>query len=436
MQMLSPFRGVVRGPVAHSTRRDITRPPTDEETGETYKARTDRLGKMYAGTAEWGTPIARNVIDVRAAFTLAGGVRPVLRETVKESTSGATRELEFIKAFVDYNGLRDDLPQDWAKEAEIEGKFLATLKADLQAGQIKARYFSYSSRAYTVIADPDDYAVFLRVEYTDSAGNPREILPEYFVYRPFGGRTHNVNETPSKASSVVWNFEALHKSLYDWRKANRLFASPTPYFKCANPAEVNALLDALNSMKWKIGQFLAGTAEYNLVGMPTTGIDSLQKEITTNIQLISGNTGVPVHFLGFPELMSNRSTADTLFDMVAASTHRERRIWMSFYTELFDRAIALANAGFQAGLRPGLVEAQIPEVSSKTMFELKDNWLPLFESGVLSLETLLAKIPDLDDPRAELQRIQQAAGEAAANALEVMRARAVGGADPHEEVES
>jgi hypothetical protein len=162
----------------------------------------------------------------------------------------------------------------------------------------------------------------------------------------------------------------------------------------------------------------------------------LQKEITTNIQLISGNTGVPVHFLGFPELMSNRSTADTLFDMVAASTHRERRIWMSFYTELFDRAIALANAGFQAGLRPGLVEAQIPEVSSKTMFELKDNWLPLFESGVLSLETLLAKIPDLDDPRAELQRIQQAAGEAAANALEVMRARAVGGADPHEEVES
>ena len=433
--MLSPFRGVARGPVAHSTRRDITRPPTDEETAETYKARTDRLGKMYAGTAEWGTPIARNVIDMRAAFTLAGGVRPVLRETAKTGAAGAERELEFVEAFLDFNGLRDDLPQDWGKEAEIEGKFLATLAADLAAGQVKARYFSYTSRTYTVIADPEDYAVFLRVEYTDFAGNLREILPQHFVYRPFGGRTHNVNETPSKASSVVWNFEALHKSLYDWRKANRLFASPTPYFKCANPAEVNALLDALNGMQWKIGQFLAGTAEYNLVGMPTTGIESLAKEITLNAQLISGNTGVPVHFLGFPELMSNRSTADTLFDMVAASTHRERRIWASFYTELFDRAIGLANAELKAGLRPGLVEAEIPEVSSKTMLELKENWLPLFEAGALSLETLLSKIPDLDDPAAELKRIQQAAGATAANALEAMRAKA-GGEAPHEEAES
>ena len=127
--------------------------------------------------------------------------------------------------------------------------------------------------------------------------------------------------------------------------------------------------------------------------------------------------------------MSNRSTADTLFDMVAASTHRERRIWASFYTELFDRAIELANTEFQAGLKPGLIEAEIPEHSSKTMLELKENWLPLFEAQALSLETLLSKIPDLDDPAAELKRLQEAAGEAAAQALEVMKARSSGGED-------
>ena len=384
---------------------------------------------MYQGTADWGTPMARNVIDVRAAFTLAGGVRAVPKETAKKGE--AARELEFIEGFLDFNGLREDLPQDWAKEAEIEGKFLATLRADMETGQVAARYFSYTSCNYTVVAAPDDYADYQLVKYKDSNGVEKTIKPEWFVYRPFGGRTHNVNDTPSKAASVVWCFEALHKALHDWRQANRLFASPTPYFKCSNPAEVQALLDKLQEMSWKIGQFIAGTADYSLVGMPTTGIDSLQKEITSNAQIISGNTGVPVHFLGFPELMSNRSTADTLFDMVAASTHRERRIWASFYTELFDRALELANAELKTGFRTGLIKAEIPELSSKTMLELKENWLPLFEAQALSLETLLSKVPDLDDPSAELKRIQKAAGEAAAQALEAMRAH--GGNDPQDE---
>ena len=284
--------------VAHSTRRDITKAPTDEEATADYSTRTEALGKMYSGTADWGTPIARNVVDVRAAFTLAGGIRPVLKETTPNG--GASRELEWIEAFLDANGLRDDLPQEWGREAEIEGKFLAVLKADKpETGQIKARFFSYTSRKYTVEADPEDYATFLKVTYKQD-GRDKEIKPANFVYRPFGGRTHNVNETPSKAASVVWNMEAIHKALYDWRKANRLFASPTPYFKCAHASEAKSLLEVLAGMKWKIGQFLAGTADYQLVGMPTTGIQSLKDEIVTNAQLISGNTGIPGSLPGLP----------------------------------------------------------------------------------------------------------------------------------------
>lgn len=428
-RILSPLRGKHTAPVAHAA---SIKPPTPNTVSRTYVERTKQLSEMYQGTAEWGTPIARNVIDVRAAFTLAGGVRAVPGETTKEAD--AQRELDFIERFLDFNGLREDLPQDWAKEAEIEGKFLATLRTNMETGDVAARYFSYTSCTYTVVAAAEDYAKYDLVKYKDSNGIEKTIKPHLFVYRPFGGRTHNVNDTPSKAASVVWSFEALHKALHDWRQANRLFASPTPYFKCANPAEVNALLDKLKEINWKIGQFLAGTADYILVGMPTTGIQSLKDEITSNAQIISGNTGVPVHFLGFPELMSNRSTADTLFDMVAASTHRERRIWESFYTELFDKAIELANAELKTGLRPGLVQAQIPEHSSKTMLELKEDWLPLYEANALSLETLLSKVPNIDDPAAEIERINAASAVRAQAALATIRA-AGANEDPENERE-
>lgn len=81
---------------------------------------------MYDGTAEWGTPIARNVIDLRAAFTLGDGIQAV----DKDDTADSKREAEFIKGFLDINGFDEDCAQDWAKEVEIEGKSCALFSPD------------------------------------------------------------------------------------------------------------------------------------------------------------------------------------------------------------------------------------------------------------------------------------------------------------------
>jgi len=56
----------------------------------------------------------------------------------------------------------------------------------------------------------------------------------------------------------------------------------------------------------------------------------------------------------------------------------------------------MANTFFNAGLNPENITAQVPYVSSSKLQEIIDIWLPLFNSNAIDLDTLLAKIPEID----------------------------------------
>jgi hypothetical protein len=191
---------------------------------------------------------------------------------------------------------------------------------------------------------------------------------------------------------VLAQCENLDKALSDWRKMNRLFASPTPYFECVDLEAAKKMQAALAAINWKIGKSLAGVGKFTMVGMTDSGKDSLEKEIIMNAKMISGDTGIPVHFLGFPELMSNRATSTDLFEMIMASTAKERLVWAGFYEELFDKALALANSNY----RPGVVKVEILQVSDAKIQELSTVWLPLYTANVIDLDYMLSKIPDAD----------------------------------------
>jgi len=104
-----------------------------------------------------------------------------------------------------------------------------------------------------------------------------------------------------------------------------------------------------------------------------------------------------VHFLGYPELMSNRSTSTDLFEFINASTNKERNIWTGFYEELFYKALVMAQK-FQTGYDPdkNAVKAQILDVTDAKIQELATVWLPLYNAGVVPLTYMLSKIPDID----------------------------------------
>ena len=370
-----------------------------------YESQTTATAQKYEGCAEWGCMLTQNIIDIRACFIMGQGVKP----TIREGKDGE-KELAFINRFLRYNNIDMEIAQKWATEAEIEGKWLVSLEAlklppeEVEKGSgigldemVEAKFISWSDQKYTVNTEPDDYTKIINATYKLKGTDKEVTIPEpEMVYARFGGRLTKINNTPPKIGKVLLHIENLDRALYDWRRINELFASPTPHFKCETEEQAEAVQQQLKDIDWAIGKAIACVAEYSLVGLEGSGSDALEKEITNLVKIISGATGVPVHFLGLPDLLSNRSTADNLTELVTAATNDERQTWRGAYNELFSKVLKIANQKFGRNYDPNALDADLPQVSSQKIKELVEVWLPLIVAGKITLKTFLSKVPDVN----------------------------------------
>lgn len=376
----------------------------------TYQAAISAIATKYEGTAEWGIQQVRNIIDVRSAFIIGQGMKLVCDDE-------NSRELEFIEEFVKHNNLDEEMPQELSKEAEIEGRMLVRLIPNTEKTQIDMRFVSYSGNNYTIKTSEDDYQKYISANYRTKSKDV--ILQETeFVYKKFAGRVDKVNEIMPKVAMILRHCEDLDKALYDWRMANFYFSAPTPYFKCTTAQEVTSFTDKLKSTNWKLGKLLVGTADFSMVEISGSGLASLEKEIVTLAKFISGATGVPVHFLGLPDLMSNRAVSTDLFEFINASTNKERHIWEGFYEELFDKVLTMANVNLKRGYKTGTVKANILSITEAQVNQLSNVWLPLYVAGVIDLDYILSKIPDADK-----DSIKQSQMDSALKMLEGIKAQ-------------
>jgi hypothetical protein len=376
----------------------------------TYQAAISAIATKYEGTAEWGIQQVRNIIDIRSAFIIGQGIKLVCDDE-------NSRELEFIEEFIKYNNLDEEMPQELSKEAEIEGRMLVRLIPNVDKTQIDMRFVSYSGNNYTIKTSEDDYQKYMSANYRTKSKDV--ILNENeFVYKKFAGRVDKVNEIMPKVAMVLRHCEDLDKALYDWRMANFYFSAPTPYFKCTTAQEVKEFSDKLKTANWKLGKLLVGTADFSMVEISGPGLNSLKEEIITLAKFISGATGVPVHFLGLPDLMSNRAVSTDLFEFINASTNKERHIWEGFYEELFDKVLTMANVSFKRGYETGKVKANILSITEAQVNQLVNVWLPLYVAGVVDLDYILSKIPDADK-----ESILQSQNDSALKLLEGIKAQ-------------
>ncbi len=368
----------------------------------TYTGAIKELSKKYEGTADYGIQQVRNIIDVRSAFIIGNGI------TVSTKNKNNTRELEFVQEMLRANNLDREMPQELAKEAEIEGRCLIKLIPNKEKNTIDIRFVSYSTNEYTVQASADDYQKYEKVTYKKAKTvDPVTLEENEFVYKKFAGRLHKVNEVMPKVGMVLRQCEDLDKALVDWREINYLFASPTPYIKCGSKAEVEATRAALKDVNWSIGKLLVIQGDFRLEGISGQGIPSIENEIISHAKIISGATGVPVHFLGLPDLMSNRAVSHDLMEFVNASTKKETEIWKGFYEELFYKALKMANAKYQKNYDLDSIQVEIIKFTEGQMKQLTETWLPLYNSRVIPLKTLLSKIPEIDSDEVEADRMKE-----------------------------
>jgi hypothetical protein len=128
------------------------------------------------------------------------------------------------------------------------------------------------------------------------------------------------------------------------------------------------------------------------------GAQSLMEEIITLAKMISGTTGVPVQFLGLPDIASVRSSESTnTAELVSAATQKERLIWKGIYQEMIRKAMAIWNE--KSGLTtldPALVTVDIPYITADHWARISDIWLPLYTGSAISQETLLEQVPGIN----------------------------------------
>lgn len=377
-----------------------------------YNAAVSEIDRKYKGTADWGVLQTGNIIDLRAAFIIGDGI------TVSAKEEGAEKELEWIEKFLEYNDLDGEVAQEFAKEAELEGKI--ALKLALEEDKeiekkedkfmISVRFISWLEKKYKVTPNPLDYLDYQKLKWDKTGTYKGETLDaKEFVYKKFGGRIMNPNEAAPKIMKCLTQIENLDKALRDWRQINHIYAGPILYAECEDKKGVDAAITAMDNKNFKINKLMAGTFKLSFLTLDIKGIESIEKEIEADIKMISGATGVPVHFLGFVDLMSNRSTAETLMEMVNAATTKERQTWIGTYEEVIKKAMVMWNEAAEPGmskekqLNPDKIKVDIPTITKEHYDRLEKIFLPACLGGKLSDETFLEMIPGLD-LKAELKR--------------------------------
>ena len=168
----------------------------------TYDTQVTQLGKLYDNTADWGCMIAKNIIDIRTAFSVGEGIDVKKRDGFNGS---AERELDWVEEFMEYNNLDEEMPQEYAKEAEIEGKILLRFLVDTKAKNIRLVHVPWRKFKYKIYTPDWDFFNYTRAEYIGS-GEPGvrfDLPPEWFVYKRFGGSADQVNDTPPKIAFVL-----------------------------------------------------------------------------------------------------------------------------------------------------------------------------------------------------------------------------------------
>jgi hypothetical protein len=405
-----------------------------------YEAAVKAISEKYVGTAPWGCLQTGTTIDLRAAFILGDGIKVVKRTETKEEAKG---ELQWAKDFFEYNGLDAEMAQALAKEAEIEGKIALRLFWDDgpykgYPGMVSVRFLSWYSKRYKVIPDPDDYLWYKRITWNAQGGGAAgNVGEEEFVYKKFGGRINDPNDAQPKIMKCLTQIDRLDRALRDLREIDHLFASPTPDFECATAKEAMELLQHIDKTNWKIGKAFAHIGKYSLKGPEIAGVTCLISEIEMNVKMISGATGIPIHYYGLLDLLKNRATGNDMRELINAATTSERVVWVGAFEELLDKAMAMFNAktglaqkSTEGGkLDPEKIGVEIPQITQEHWDHIEKVLIPAATGGIISKEYAASQIPNLDqEEEAERKEVAEAGElERAKLDLERMRQEAVSG---------
>lgn len=394
---------------ARSTSKDI-----DKNNYATYPAQVKGTYEMYEGRASYGGELMRGIVDIRTAFIGGEGLSvSVLKNKAREERKyvNPLNAENAINTFISENKLHGSRLIRAIEMGEKEGKALLTLKSKNVGSKkkIQARCFSWYRNKYTIESESGDFEDYSKITYTVK-DKEKEIPVREAVFVRLGGAEDNINNTPNRIHVVLTDIENISRAKYDLRKNTHVFGKYIPYWKTPDLESARAINNDLAGKNFNIGDGYAGTAEFGIVEPTGAAAKAILDDILTALKCVSTSTGIPVHWLAWPELMSNRATADNIMESVIASTKKERLIWEEAFQELFYKFLVLS---VDLGINDNSVlvdleqiQVKLPEVSIALLKQLIEVYLPLRDADVISNATVQNKTPGID-PAFENKQIKK-----------------------------
>jgi hypothetical protein len=386
-----------------------------ENTYLTYASQTNNIYQKYNGTDSLGNWQTRAVIDTRTGFISGEGLSVICKD---KKTS------KFFDDFLTYNKLYGSRFINFVKQAEMEGRVLLYIRPKKEGkDEIRIKVYRHLSgycggRDYKVVYndrnDPDDIKT-IKIKTKDGG---EEDLKETFIYVLTGGDGTNYNEPSTRTGLVLWQIESFDRSMNAMRKNNHLFGKVTPVFSSENPQDVSQFRSLAQSKDWKIGDVVAALKGGLKFEVPDVGaMENLKAEQITCSKSIAATTGIPVHWFGNVDLMSNRATAETLYETINNATVLDRVIWQE---KIYDLLIKVQEMAIDKGIYKGTInrdfEVKIPLISFSKMFDHIKALSLAYADDAISIKTYRNHLPGVN-PIKEEELIQDELEQGIENGL-------------------
>lgn len=369
----------------------------DKNNYPTYTKQVHVMNKMYNAEMDYGNEILGSIVDTRVSFIGGAGISVIAKSKKTE---------KFISDFLESNKLlQGSKLLDNIIVGELEGKDLLVMK--VEKDKIVVENYSWYITPYHIETEKDNAKKIKRI--AKEKGNEYDLVSlNYAVYVKLGGSPDRVNETPTKIGKILTDIVNFSRAKYDLRKNNHIFSKVMPFFKTETQSEAKSINSAINSGDFQIGKSYAGSADFSLVEPSGRASQSIITELVNAARIISVNTGIPIHWLSYPDLMSNRATAENLIEVINAATIQERLRWEEAFTELVRKAMVIATEkGLEGAVNdPDGFELKLPLISYAALKQIQETWIPLAETEYISKDTVRNIIPGIN-PLKEKQMLEK-----------------------------
>lgn len=391
----------------------------------TYIKQIETINQMYNNRTDYGGELLRMLILSRVSFIAGEGLSVKAQNKTTEKC---------VTSFLKYNKLLDGSELlKLVQTTQMEGKILYELFS--QEENVKVIRYSYYITPYIIQENKRNKELYEKAKIsTDKLSETTisnlktgsgdiNLNSDKFVYIKIGGSPDRINNTPPLIANILTDIENFSRCKYDMRNNNHLFGRITPIYLVDELKEAKALQAIINSIDSTIGRAYAGTAKEVFYLEPSgKGQEVLAKEMIELMRIISSNQGIPLQLLAYPDLLSNRATAENMLEMINASTNQERLLIEEGITEMVQKAMVI---GFEKGIEgyinaPDGFEIKLNFATLALLKQIAEVWLPLFLEEIISKKSLMSRLPGINVEK-EIQLLKKEKDERMKNAKEMFQ---------------